>query len=169
MGKHVSKYVIYPVIVLLTVIVSIYSFSQALQVPLTETNAEKVLSAWNILHHTGSPTAWTFPLPELPFHTATALERVQYVAEVNRLKAKEKFARLSFDRKDKWEDPVWGVPGDRIEKIFDPSRGSTLTVHYYDSEDGVCRTAFASVSGQQHECRQHSCENAWKFIKQFRR
>ena len=68
MEKHVSKYVIYPVIVLLTVIVSIYSFSQALQVPLTETNAEKVLSAWNILHHTGSPTSWTFPLPELPFY-----------------------------------------------------------------------------------------------------
>ena len=91
------------------------------------------------------------------------------MAEVNRLKAKEKFARLSFDRKDEWEDPIWGVPGDRIEKVFDPSRGSTLTIHYYDSEDGICRTAFASVSGQQHECRQHSCENAWKFISEFRR
>ena len=109
------------------------------------------------------------PLPELPFHTATALERVQYVAQVNRLKAKEKFARLSFDRKDEWKDPIWGVSGDRIEKVFDPSRGSTLTIHYYDSEDGICRTAFASVSGQQHECRQHSCENAWKFISEFRR
>ena len=109
------------------------------------------------------------PLPELPFHTATALERVQYVAQVNRLRKKDRFAQLSFDRKDEWEDPIWGVPGDRIEKVFDPTRGSTLTIHYYDSDDGVCRTAFASVSGQQHECRQHSCENVWKFIKQFRR
>lgn len=107
------------------------------------------------------------PLPELPFHTATALERVQYVAEVNRLK--RKFDTVSFEKKDAWEDPIWAVPGERIEKIPDPSRGSTLTVHYYDSEDGVCRTAFASVSGQQHECRQHSCENAWKFISQFTR
>ncbi len=105
------------------------------------------------------------PLPELPFHSEGALERVKYVAEVNRLK--KKFDGLSFDRKDAWEHPVWGVPGDRVEKIDDPSRGSTLTIHYYDSEDGVCRTAFASVSGQMHECRQHSCENAWKFISRF--
>ena len=107
------------------------------------------------------------PLPELPFQTATALERVQYVSEVNRLR--KKFGSLDFEKKDAWENPVWGIPGDRIEKIPDPSRGSILTVHYYDSEDGVCRTAFASVSGQQHECRQHSCENAWKFISQFTR
>ena len=107
------------------------------------------------------------PLPELPFHTAAALERVQYVAEVNQLK--KKFDNVSFEKKDAWEDPIWAVPGDRIEKIPDPSRGSVLTVHYYDSEDGVCRTAFASVSGQAHECRQHSCENAWKFISRFTR
>ena len=107
------------------------------------------------------------PLPELAFQAPTCLERVQYVAEVNGLK--KKFDSLSFENKDAWEDPIWGVPGDRIEKIPDPSRGSTLTVHYYDSEDGVCRTAFASVSGQMHECRQHSVENAWKFISQFTR
>ena len=109
------------------------------------------------------------PLPELPFHTPTCLERVQYVAEVNRLKKAEAFREASFDRKDRWEEPKWAVPGDRIEQIPDPSRGSVLTVHYYESEDGVCRTAFAGVSGQQHECRQHSCENAWKFVSRFTR
>jgi hypothetical protein len=41
-------------------------------------------------------------------------------------------------------------------------------VNYYASDDGVCRTAFASVSGQMHECRHHTCENAWKFISRFR-
>ncbi len=107
------------------------------------------------------------PLPELPFQTPTALERVQYVAEINRLK--KTFSGVTFENRDAWEDPVWGVPGDRIDKIPDPSRESVLTIHYYDSEDGVCRTAFASVSGQQHECRQHSCENAWKFISRFTR
>jgi len=107
------------------------------------------------------------PLPELPCHTATALERVQYVAQVNRLK--KDFSSLSFENKGAWEHPIWGIPGDRVEKIPDPSRGSVLTVHYYDSEDGVCRTAFASVSGQMHECRKHSCENAWNFISQFTR
>ena len=109
------------------------------------------------------------PLPELPFQGPACLERVQYVAEVNRLKKAEAFKNASFGRKEDWEEAKWVVPGDRIEKIPDPSRGSTLTIHYYDSEDGVCRTAFAGVSGQQHECRQHSCENAWKFVSQFTR
>ena len=89
--------------------------------------------------------------------------------EVNRLKQAAAFQGASFEQKDGWAEPKWVVPGDRIEQIPDLSRGSVLTVHYYDSEDGVCRTAFAGVSGQQHECRQHSCENAWKFVSQFRR
>ena len=106
-------------------------------------------------------------LPELPCHAATCLERVQYVARVNRLTAP--LDTVSFGEKAGWADPIWGLSGDRVEKVADPARGSTLTIHYFNSEDGVCRTAFASVSGQVHECRQHSCENAWLFISQFRR
>ena len=106
-------------------------------------------------------------LPELPCHSESALERAAYVAEVNQLK--KHFDSLSLENKENWEDPYWGIPGDRMEQVPDPSRGSTLTIRYYDSEDGVCRTAFASVSGQIHECRQHSCENAWKFISRFTR
>ncbi len=105
-------------------------------------------------------------LPELPFQAESGLERIQYAAEVNKLKKK---FDISYADKDKWEDPIYGVPGDRVEKIFDESRGSTLTVNYYDSEDGVCRTAFASVSEQVHECRRHTCEEAWKFISKFTR
>ncbi|MCR5807317.1 MAG: hypothetical protein K6G68_09855 [Oscillospiraceae bacterium] len=106
-------------------------------------------------------------LPELPCQHDSCVERVQYVAQVNRLSGA--FADIRFEDKDKWADPVWGVEPDRTEKVFDPTRGSTLTINYYNSDDGVCRTAFASVSGQVHECRQHSCENAWKFISQFTR
>ena len=106
-------------------------------------------------------------LPELPFHADTSLERVKYVAEVNKLK--KSFDDVSFEDKDNWEDPIWGIPGDRIEKVYDPTRDATLTIHYFDSEDGVCRTAFASVSNQVHECRQQSIENAWKFISQFKK
>ena len=109
------------------------------------------------------------PLPELPFQAPTCLERVQYVAEVNKLKKAEAFKNADFEKKDGWEEARWAVPGDRTEQVPDPSRGSVLTIHYYDSEDGVCRTAFAGVSGQQHECRQHSCENAWKFVSRFTR
>lgn len=105
-------------------------------------------------------------LPELPFQHDTALERIQYAAEVNQLKKK---FDLSYEDKGNWADPIWGVSGDRVEKLYDESRGSYLTIHYYDSKDGICRTAFASVSGQVHECRHHTCENAWKFISQFTR
>lgn len=101
---------------------------------------------------------------ELPFRSEDGLERIQYVAKVNRLKTK---FDISFADKDKWADPIWGIAGDRVEVIHDDSRGSDLKIHYYDSEDGICRTAFASVSGQVHECRHHSCEEAWKFISKF--
>lgn len=105
-------------------------------------------------------------LPELPCQADSGIERIQYAAQVNQLKKK---FDISYDEKERWADPIWGVPGDRVEKLFDESRGSYLTIHYYDSEDGVCRTAFASISGQGHEFRHHTCENAWKFISQFAR
>jgi len=106
-------------------------------------------------------------VPELPRQADTALERIKYVAEVNRLK--KPFSALSIVGRESWENPYWGLSGERREEIPDPSRGSTLTVDYFDSEDGVCRTAFGWVSGQVHECRHHSIENAWKFISKFSR
>jgi hypothetical protein len=106
-------------------------------------------------------------VPELPRQADSALERIKYLAEVNRLK--KKFDGVNFQKKDTWEDPLWGVAGDRTEAYRDETRGATLTVQYYDSEDGVCRTALGCVSGQVHECRHHSIETAWKFISQFTR
>ena len=107
------------------------------------------------------------PLPELPFQAAQCIERVQYAASVN--KCKERFEDLDFEDRANWEDKIYGKKADRVEVVHDDSRNSDLTIRYYDSEDGVCRTAFASVSHQQHECRQHTCENAWKFISKFTR
>ena len=106
------------------------------------------------------------PLPELACQAETCLERVKYVSEVNRLK--KSFNAVALENKADWEDPIWGLKGDRVEEIYDPSRDATLSVNYYDSEDGICRTAFASVSNQMHECRHHSCECAWKFISSFK-
>ena len=74
---------------------------------------------------------------------------------------------VDFADKENWSEKIWGQAGERIEKLYDETRDSYLTIHYFDSEDGVCRTAFASVSGQMHELRHHSCENAWKFISRF--
>ena len=105
-------------------------------------------------------------LPELPFQAETGMERIQYAAEVNKLKAK---FDVKYADKENWADPIWGVPGDRKEVVHDDSRDANLTINYYTSEDGVCRTAFASVDNQVHECRRHTNEQAWKFISQFTR
>lgn len=104
---------------------------------------------------------------ELPCMDASGLERVQYAAGVNKLKAR--FDELKFEDKANWEDPIFGIPGDRVEVLHDETRDSELTIRYYDSEDGVCRTAFSSVNNQVHEYRRHTCEQAWKFISKFTR
>ena len=104
------------------------------------------------------------PLPELPFQGEKCVDRVRYVFEVNRLKAQYK---AQYAERDTWEERVWGVRGDRMESFYDESRHDTLTVHFFESEDGVTRTAFASVRGQAHECREHSCEQAWQFMSRF--
>ena len=105
-------------------------------------------------------------LPELPFQAETGLERIQYAAETNKLKKK---FDLNYADKDNWENKIYGIPGDRVEVVHDDSRDANLTINYYDSEDGVCRTAFASIDNQVHECRHHTNEQAWKFISQFTR
>ena len=105
-------------------------------------------------------------LGELPFQSEAGLDRIQYAAEVNKLKAK---FDVTYEDKENWENKIWGINGDRVEVVHDDSRGSDLTIHYFDSEDGVCRTAFASISEQVHECRHHTNENAWKFISRFTR
>ena len=105
-------------------------------------------------------------LPECAFQAATGLERIQYLADVNRLVKK---FDLNYDDHENWEDKIWGIPGDRVEKVPDESRGSILTINYYNSEDGVCRTALASIDNQIHECRRHTNENAWLFISRFTR
>lgn len=105
------------------------------------------------------------PLPELPGQAVQCKDRIEYLAGVNRLKS---FRKISED-KSTWEDKFYGVKGDRVEKIHDEVRGSVLTVRYYESEDGVTRTALASIDNQQHEYRQHTADNAWQFISKFTR
>ena len=105
------------------------------------------------------------PLPELPFQNEGSLERIKYLASTNKFKTK--FDDIDFADKDNWEQKIYGHPGQKTEKIYDETRDSYLTVDYFESEDGVVRTALASVSGQGHEFRHHTCENAWKFISQF--
>lgn len=105
-------------------------------------------------------------LCELPFEGEGGLERLKYALEVNKCKKK---VTSTFEEKDEWEDPILSVKGDYVETLLDETRDAYLKINYFDSEDGVCRTAFASVSNQVHECRHHTCDAAWKFMSQFTR
>ena len=106
------------------------------------------------------------PLTELVCQGESGLERIQYAAGTNNLKKKFDY---SFDNKDSWKDPVWAEEPDKSVTLHDDERDANLRINYYNSEDGVCRTAFASVSGQLHELRHHTAEESWKFISQFTR
>jgi len=103
---------------------------------------------------------------ELPFQSWWAVERLRYAMEVNKCIKKFDF---DFEHQDEWDDPMMAVRGDRVERIHDESRDAYINVHYFDSEDGVCRTVFAAVEGQGHEYRQHTADLAWQFISQFTR
>ncbi len=106
------------------------------------------------------------PLPELPFQDQKCLNRMAYVLEVN--KAKTPY-NVTFEERDSWENPIWGIDGDMIFQARDFNRGSVLTMHLFESENGCCYSIFASADNQQHEMRYLNCENAWKFFEQFRR
>ena len=104
------------------------------------------------------------PLPELPCQGQKCADRMAWVFKVNDV---DRHYAAQYDDRDNWENPILGVNGDRVEQVYDPSRDSTLTIHYFTSRDGVERTAFASISGQGHECREHTCEHAWRFMSRF--
>ena len=106
------------------------------------------------------------PLPELPFQAEKCFDRIKYLFEVNRVK---KPFNKTFEDQSDWENRIWSVDGDRIEKIEDKSRDSILTLHCFEDEDGKYTTVLGSISGQGHECRVHTCEQAWKFMSQFER
>jgi len=105
------------------------------------------------------------PLPELPFQEKKCYDRMKYVLELNQ--ADKEYA-VSYDEKEKWENPIWGIYGDEKIKKYDPSRDSTLTMELFYSR-GKVYNVFGSISGQGHECRPHTCEHAWRFLRCFKR
>lgn len=106
------------------------------------------------------------PLPELPFQEAKCMNRMGNVLKVNRAKARYE---VKFEERDRWENPIWGINGDVVCKAEDKNRGSVLTMHLFESENGCCYSVFGSASNQAHEMRYLNCENAWKYFSQFRR
>ena len=106
------------------------------------------------------------PLPELPFQAAKCRDRMEYILQVNRATAAYD---VSFEQRETWENKIQGINGDETEKIRDEAREAVLTLEKFRSEDGEIYTVFGSVDNQGHECRYHSCEQAWLFLSRFRR
>lgn len=107
------------------------------------------------------------PLPELPFQEEKCRNRMEYVLQVNHAKAEY---NVSFEERDTWPNKIWGIDGDYVCKRSDPEReNSVLTLNLFESDNGCCYSIFACVGNQGHEVRHHTCENAWKFMSQFRR
>ena len=136
--------------------VGLNSYGQAVQ---KEINQDTILPVFYV---GGEDT----PLPELPFQEEKCTNRMAYVLRVN--KAKTKYD-VNFEDRDKWKNKIWGIDGDVICKAKDNRRGSVLTMHLFESENGCCYSIFGSASRQSHEMRHLNCENAWKFFSLFRR
>ena len=110
------------------------------------------------------------PLPELPCQAQKCLDRMSYVLWLNNATAAERYdEEVVLENKDNWENKIWGINGDEVEKLYDESRDATLTMQKFKSQDGRVLSVFASISGQGHDCREHTCENAWQFMSQFYR
>lgn len=107
------------------------------------------------------------PLPELPFQELKCLNRMKYVCEVNQTDIR---SLAEFDRQELWEDPIWSVKGNyRIELVNHERENSVLTMNLFTTGKDHCYCIFACVGNQGHEVRHHTCENAWKFLSEFRR
>ena len=110
------------------------------------------------------------PLPELPFQEQKCLDRMAYTLLLNNAEAAERYEEeVKLENKDAWENKIWGINGDEVETSYDESRDATLTMQKFRSTDGRILSIFASISGQGHDCREHTCEHAWNFMSQFTR
>ncbi len=110
------------------------------------------------------------PLPELPFQAQKCLDRMAYALLLNNAQLAERYEEeVKLENKDSWENKIWGINGDEVETSYDESRDATLTMQKFRSTDGRILSIFASISGQGHDCREHTCEHAWNFMSQFTR
>ncbi len=110
------------------------------------------------------------PLPELPFQAQKCLDRMAYTLLLNNANLAERYEEeVKLENKDSWENKIWGINGDEVETSYDESRDATLTMQKFRSADGRVLSVFASISGQGHDCREHTCEHAWNFMSQFTR
>lgn len=108
------------------------------------------------------------PLAEFPYQEQKCINRMAYALKLNGAKKAGEY-KVKLEDKKKWQNKFWGIDGDRIETLVDPNRKGKLTLHYFDRPDGKCYNVFASIDNQGHECREHTCEQAWLYMSSFSR
>ena len=106
------------------------------------------------------------PLPELPFQEQKCIDRMKYILELNGATAPYD---VRLEEKESWKNKIWGIDGDTRLTAYDKSRGSTLTMELFKNKSGKIWNVFGSISGQGHDCREHTCEHAWRFMRCFSR
>lgn len=106
------------------------------------------------------------PLAELPCQEQKCINRMKYALELNHA---VKNYNVKLEDKATWENKLWGINGDIEEKHYDETRDATLTLQLFKNDEGKVLNVFASISGQGHDCREHTCEYAWQFMSQFTR
>lgn len=105
------------------------------------------------------------PLPELPFQEKKCYDRIKYILELNHA---DKPYNVSFEDRASWPNKIWGIDGDYRTGSHDPERNADLNLELFTTGD-KCYTVLGCITGQGHECRPHTCENAWRFLSCFRR
>jgi len=106
------------------------------------------------------------PLDEMPCQAQKCVNRAKYILELNNSKAKYD---VQLENKESWENRFWGINGDEYEESFDSNRNATLKMQKFKNLEGKITTIFATITDQGHDCREHTCEHAWQFMKEFKR
>jgi len=106
------------------------------------------------------------PLPELPCQAQKCLDRMGYALKINKVKTPY---NVKLEDKDNWENKIWGINGDITEVFHDDSRDANLTLQMFKNTDDKIFNIFASISEQGHDCREHTCEYAWRYMSNFSR
>ena len=108
------------------------------------------------------------PLAEFPYQEQKCINRMAYALKLNEAKLADQY-NVKLEDKDNWKNKFWGIDGEDKIELVDPNRKGKLTLQFFNRPDGKCWNVFASIDNQGHECREHTCEQAWNYMSNFSR
>ena len=108
------------------------------------------------------------PLAEFPYQEQKCINRMAYALKLNGAKKAAEY-NVKLEEKESWKNKFWGIDGEDKIELVDPNRKGKLTLEFFERPDGKCWNVFASIDNQGHECREHTCEQAWRYMSNFSR